>query len=93
MGGVTGREEGCTKPVELLGPMIRGPQSLPQDVPESVGPLGCVALALRQQHFARFRQQDEPRPLSDWAASGTREANDMSSARLAATTQRAKRQL
>ena len=80
-------------PVVLLPPRVKWPQSLPQDLAEIIEPEGSFALALRQQHFARFRQQDELGPLSDWAARGTREANDKSRARHAATTARAKRKL
>jgi hypothetical protein len=93
MGGAKEREDGCTNPFVLIPPSVSRPHSPPQDLVESAGPSGRVSLALRQQHFARLRQQDEADGLNERAASGTREANDRSTARHAAVMPRTQRKL
>ena len=91
MSGAQDREVGCTDPVVPMLPGVSLPQSLPQDLPESAGPAGGFASSLRQQHFARLRQQpDEVAVASDRAASGAREANASSATRHAATPARTK---
>lgn len=93
MGGSEDRDDGCTNPPVLTLPSVTRPQSLPQGLLENAGPAGAFAFALRQQHFARPRQQHEADELNELAASGAREANDRSRARLTAITARTKRKL
>jgi hypothetical protein len=93
MGGSEDRDDGCTNPPVLTLPSVTRPQSLPQGLLENAGPAGAFAFALRQQHFARPRQQHEADELNELAASGAREANDRSRARLTAITARTKRRL
>ena len=91
MGRAKDRLEGGTHLAVPALPGARQPQSLPQDLPEleSAGPAGGFALALRQQHLPWLRQQEqEADALSDWTASGAREAQGSSSPKQAATMRR-----
>jgi hypothetical protein len=93
MGGAKDRDHGRTNPAVPMLPSVSRLQSAPQGLLESAGPAGGFAFALRQQHFARPRQQHEADELNELAASGAREANDRSRARLTAITARTKRKL
>ena len=93
MGGAEGLDDGGTNPPVPTLPSVSRPQSPPQGPLENAGPAGGFARAFRQQHFARPRQQHEADELNELAASGAREANDRSRARLAAITARNRRKL
>ena len=93
MGGAEDRDDGGKNPPVPVLPSVTRLQSPPQGLLESAGAAGGFALALRQQHFARPRQQHEADELNELAASGAREANDRSRARLTAITARTKRKL
>jgi hypothetical protein len=93
MAGANERQEGCTNSSVPIVPSVSAPQSLPQDLLERSGPTGPFHFAWRQQHVARFRQQEELDALSGRAASGASQASENSTARQAAITERAKRKL
>jgi hypothetical protein len=93
MGGAADRDDGGANPPVPIPPSVSRPQSPPQGLLENAGPAGGFAFVLRQQHFARPRQQHEADELNELAASGAREANDRSSARLTAITARTRRKL
>lgn len=83
--------EAGTNPPALIPLIVSRAQPLSQGLfePETVGAVELCPFDLRQQHFPRDRQQEEPHAPSDWTASGAREAKARSNPRQAAMLPRA----